>query len=821
MSDRQPASNVVCLTLCAAMSSTLLGCADEALRPVEDIDGTGVLTDAGAAPQISPPQEPALPYPPASATPASLTPCPTGWSEVAPTAPDAVTTCEPWPEGNLEPCPDSMARFPGDIACAHIGLDCDEQGWSRDLPTARVIYVDVAATDGGDGTRNAPFRTIEAATQGAVVDTVIALRHGLYDEAVSIPSGVTLWGACVAETVVVNTATAGPGGAPNTIVVEGPDVQIRNVRISGTHVAITASGPDRSVHVQDVIIDNTDTTALQVADRAVLSAHTVVIRSPSASSQSAGPGIDAKTGARLQITRVIVENRGTLGMAVHGVGTSVEARDAAIRGTHVNSVDQSLGDGIDVWDGAQVIGERVIIENNRTRGIDIFAGATGRFTDVVVRATQRSSDPGTVGQLGHGVSVRSAGTAILTRALVANNNEAGILIEGQDSHGQLIDTVVRDTGETDGGESRGLLGYGLWVRAGASAGVQRAVFLGNHDANIHIENEGVRASLEDVIVHRGQPRNHDSNYGNGLNAKDGAQVHVQRGLFSENGHAGVIASDTRTELILDDITVRDTTHVPGNRQSGEGLLAEKGAHVILNRALFTRNRTAGMVAVRTDTHLSMTDITVTDTRASDLDDSLGVGIAIVVAATGELTRGYLANNHAFGIVTGVLGTLDFTDLTVRDNQARRLDQDFGRALYVAGGGSICGRRAVIEDNREIGIMVDNAGSVADLEHVVIRSTMPRLYDGKLGYGVGAYRDGALMLRNFAITDNALLGVQVANGGHIELHDGVVSGHAIGVNIQDGSLDLDNLQNNVLYIDNNVTWRGHNLPVPNSEFTLPL
>jgi len=75
---------------------------------------------------------------------------------------------------------------------------------------------------------------------------------GAYDEAVTLPEGVALMGACVEGTVIA-TDVAAPGQP--VISAAGPGVQIRNLTVGpSARIGIKASGARRSVTIADVVL---------------------------------------------------------------------------------------------------------------------------------------------------------------------------------------------------------------------------------------------------------------------------------------------------------------------------------------------------------------------------------------------------------------------------------------------------------------------------------------------------------------------------------------------------------------------------------------
>ncbi len=60
--------------------------------------------------------------------------------------------------------------------------------------------------------------------------SVIALARGVYDEPIDLEREVTIWGACVSETIVTQED---PSNSRATIVVEGSGTVVKNLTISG------------------------------------------------------------------------------------------------------------------------------------------------------------------------------------------------------------------------------------------------------------------------------------------------------------------------------------------------------------------------------------------------------------------------------------------------------------------------------------------------------------------------------------------------------------------------------------------------------------
>ena len=67
------------------------------------------------------------------------------------------------------------------------------------------------------------------------------------------------------------------------------------------------------------------------------------------------------------------------------------------------------------------------------------------------------------------------------------------------------------------------------------------------------------------------------------------------------------------------------------------------------------------------------------------------------------------------------------------------------------------------------------------------------------------------MSRFVVARAELCGLQLARGGQVDLADGEVREHAIGVCVQVDDYDLDRL--GVRFVDNGVNLQATSLPVP--------
>ncbi|MCZ7686077.1 MAG: DUF1565 domain-containing protein [Sandaracinaceae bacterium] len=132
------------------------------------------------------------------------------------------------PEAGASSCAGGEAHFQGEAGCAPLGA-CPAGEWADGLG-GDVLFVRAGAS-GGDGSRASPFGTIAAALAAARAGTIVALSKGSFDEAVVLSSGVSLRGACAAET---RLTAAGSGGAVVEVTASGAALE-----------GLTIAGADR------------------------------------------------------------------------------------------------------------------------------------------------------------------------------------------------------------------------------------------------------------------------------------------------------------------------------------------------------------------------------------------------------------------------------------------------------------------------------------------------------------------------------------------------------------------------------------------------
>jgi hypothetical protein len=599
----------------ALLSATagLLGCGDDDDDDTARVDAGP--EDAGDAADAGDPVDPPAPDTPA---PASLGPCAEGWVLVEG---GDVATCEPWTED--APCASDEAHFVGEAGCRRIGTACPEGDWAEDVPDdGSTIWVRAGEPAGGTGTSDAPYGSLDDAVAVAEAGDVIALSRGTYSGGLEVPAGVTVWGACVAET---RLEPPGPSEDPVDAIVHVRSAggTLRNLQITGPRRGIRVRSG--SVTLDGVLIDGTAILGIFVTAGASVSGTDVVIRDTRSSSVEGwfGRAIEVDGGATLSLTGVVLAaNRGEAAVALEPRSrlslTSVVVRDTQPDGSGYG------GNALVSWEGAQVEASEALLLDNLVAALFADGGSSAALTGSVIRGTEASAD----GSFGRAVEVNEGGSVLLERVLVDANREIAVRISGDGTEATLTDVVVRAT-KSEVSSAAG--GSGVRVRDGARLEATRLLVLDNRTLGIgaHI---GSTLVLTDTVVRGTLSTENDLRRGRGLVVDSGARAQLARVSIEANRDLGILVFGAGSRIEGSDVSVADTMFAECAESlctltsGGAGVAAVGEASIVLERFAVTGSAQCGLVLAR-DASMSLRSGLVAANGAATC--VLGDGLAIV------------------------------------------------------------------------------------------------------------------------------------------------------------------------------------------------
>lgn len=534
---------------------------------------SGPVAERDGGPDAAP--DAALPTEPDPPAPLSMAPCPEGWREVP--FQGGSTRCDPWPPAGRAACGPAEAHFPGEAGCAAVGTACPAGGFPEGLPgEAPVLYVAADAAEGGDGSPEAPYRSVRQAAAGASPGTIVAIGPGRYDESVLLRQGVALWGACASETVLDWSTPHETAGA---VTVAGAGTIVRNLTLSGEGPALFAGDPWVEAHLEDVIIDGALDAAVIVGGGAVVTAESLVVRGtrPDRSGRY-GRGVHVELGGSVHLARAVVEGSTDAAVVAMGEGTSLALDGVAVLETGVAPAG-AMGFGVAALDGAQVVLVAVVVEGSAGAGVEVAdAGTRVTVDDLVVRGTRVA-----VGSLGlalaTGLAVESGAEVEGSRVSLEGNGLLGLVAVGEGSRAALSDLAVLDMGEPDDEES---LASCVEAMVGAEVEAERVLLSGCRGAAV-LANAG-RARLVDAVV-EDTVEMPDGRFGWGVGAGEGGSLELLRARVERSREAAVIVFQEGSSATLEQVAVLDTlaracaTGWCADEPGGSGLVALEDAHL--------------------------------------------------------------------------------------------------------------------------------------------------------------------------------------------------------------------------------------------------
>lgn len=567
--------------------------------------------------------------------------CPDGWAEVDV---DGVTVCDPTPggptPGGPAPCPEGEARFVGSASCAPIGGACPSGDFADELP-ADAIHVRPGGS--GDGSAGAPFGTIAQGISAWRAGRTIALAKGTYDEAVRLPVGATLRGACARETrLTLSSSFAGQ----SVIALEGGAVSDLTVAETDAAGVLVRRG---EVTLERVVVDRATTFGVIVGGGRLTARELVVRGIAPGGDGSGGFGLivdDAAAG----LERAVLEEN-TLAGAIVTAGATLELTDVAAR----DATGARLGAGFISQDGGTISGRRVEVTRSTGAGLLSNAGGGYALEDVVVRDVTGAP---------MGWALSALGEVSLTRAWLSGAQGTGVQV-GEGGRIALTDVVVDGVREHP---TMNGFGQGLGVSQRGTLVVERvfvrdtlagAVSVIGQDTLGDARLEGRDLTLRDV--------RDEGVAGVGLYVDVLGEVELEGLTVERTTHGGVVVGGG-SAVSLTDVRVEDTT--PDVEDGLWGRAVEvRDSRLTLTRARLARQHEVGVIVSGGEAALEDVEIHATRERgcaATTCGDAPGgTGLGVYRGASVSL-RGFVIDDAALcGVQIAEGGSLDLSDGEIR------------------------------------------------------------------------------------------------------------------------------------------------------------
>jgi len=247
-----------------------------------------------------------------------------------------------------------------------------------------------------------------------------------------------------------------------------------------------------------------------------------------------GQGLLATNGSQVTLERALFEGNRSSAIDIHDPGTLAQMSDVTVRVTHGQQQDHKFGWGLQVVGGARLELTRGLLERNADAGMVIYRPGTVVVLEDLTVSETLSSQYDRRG--GGGLYALEAASLTCTRCRFEGNRHVGIYGQDDGTSLTLEDLTVLDTQSQ---LSDGLAGYGLAVAQGANATLTRGRIEGNHSVGVGASWPGTRVILQDVTVAGTRSREADLYMGRGLEVNLGAAAEVTNARFEQNRDLGV------------------------------------------------------------------------------------------------------------------------------------------------------------------------------------------------------------------------------------------------------------------------------------------
>ncbi len=734
---------------------------------------------------------------------AGIARCPPGWGDRGDhgCAPQFSATCEI-----------GAAALPGG-ACTPTGeSSCPTTPYAT-LPVeamgATIAHVRAGADSStADGSETHPFATIAEGVTFAGANGWVRVAAGTYDARISLAGNTHIVGVCAARVTVRVTSpdqsalyASGAsavadvrgmtleGGRPGVLIADGAHARLQNVRIlrSTTH-GVQVSGTGAQIELRDVVIRE-------------------IASSPGG---MMGRGVQIENGAAATLARLAIDAVRSRGVSASGLGTTVNIEDASIRST-VPGSELAAAFGVAALGGARLVATRVSIVD--TTGIGVMCGSNSAIE--LHDAWINGSRPARANALASGIAVGAGSSVTGSQVTIGQNCCAGVLATQPRTRLVLEDSVVRDTVS----DSNGTSGFGLQATAGALIVLRRTLVANNRDQGVDVLNPGSRATLEDVVVRDTRPQS-DGTSGYGIEVAIGGALEAHRVVVERSGSAAVFVSDPGTTAQIDEARLGPTGDTSA---TGRGLSIQSGAVASMTRALVHDSRQVGIIAIGTDTALTLEDVSVTNTRTNPSNLG-GHGLDVLDSAHVDLLRGLFAGNHEAGVVAAMNNaSIDLRDVLIAGVEPSNLG---GSGLVATATAFVIAHSVAVTNVRGIAIgsvpsrveVGPPADSAIDLQDGFVRSTTtgavrweirmgePHVIDREVAYGLHA-ADSCRLDATRTVVDDGGYGF-FATVAPMSLRDVVITRQldaagAIGRGTPNGSVEVigdtrfDNADNAIL------------------------
>jgi len=312
----------------------------------------------------------------------------------------------------------------------------------------------------------------------------------------------------------------------------------------------------------------------------------------------------------------------------------------------------------------------------------------------------------------------------------------------------------------------------IYVDVGSALELDGVLFDRSSGLALSAIGAGITITARNIVVRDGVPRPPGAGTagGRGFDVRGGASLTIERAVFSGNSEANIIALMPGTSVSLTDTVIRNTAPAPDG--FGTSLFVVQGATAEVTRTLLDAATNTGVLIGDTGSIVRMTDVIVRGTRPAP-DGTLGVGIVVELGGVLEANRLVVEDNHLFGIWAKEAGSrVELTDAIVRDTSSQQSDGIAGFGLRMMQGAASSLTRVLVARSQQTGIAVFDPDSSLEATDLVVRDTLPD-DNGLGGRGLAVEDGGRVVAERLLLTMNTEAGFMAHHGTDLSLVDSAI------------------------------------------------
>ncbi len=268
-------------------------------------------------------------------------------------------------------------------------------------------------------------------------------------------------------------------------------------------------------------------------------------------------------------------------------------------------------------------------------------------------------------------------------------------------------------------------------------------------------------------------------------------VEMSHSEVSENLLAGILACTSETHLSLIDVTVTDTVD-GGPTIGGFGVDVYGGATLEAEDCVITGHPSAGVLVMEEETTAYLENVTIEQIRPTSGQPE-GFGIRAEAGAFIEARGCTITDNTTAAIIAHNAGTsVHLLDTVIEGTQPDATGEQ-GHGMNIQDGAAVLAEGCELIGNSSTGINMVGHGTRVELRYCTVRDTLPDTFGSN---GLGAYvREGAVLLaQETTFASNARVGLIVGDpGSTAQLRDVVVRStrpddnglNGCGIQVHDG------------------------------------